>query len=67
VRAAILHSLQNLVLFPQAGRAQTVAGVRKLVTQRYPYLVYYSVDKATEEIVILTIRHPSRERNHEDA
>jgi plasmid stabilization system protein ParE len=32
VRAAILHSLQNLVLFPQSGRAQTVEGVRKLVT-----------------------------------
>jgi Plasmid stabilisation system protein. len=29
VRAAILQSLQNLVLFPQVGRAQTVAGVRK--------------------------------------
>jgi plasmid stabilization system protein ParE len=30
VRAAILDSLQNLILFPQAGRAQTTEGVRKL-------------------------------------
>jgi toxin ParE1/3/4 len=36
VRAAILHSLQNLVLIPQSGRAQTVEGVRKLVTRKYP-------------------------------
>lgn len=50
VRAAILHSLQNLVLFPQVGRAQAVEGVRKLVTRKYPYLVYYRVDKAAEEI-----------------
>jgi toxin ParE1/3/4 len=67
VRAAILHSLQNLVLFPQAGRAQTVEGVRKLVTRKYPYLVYYTVDDTSEEIIILTIEHPARERKHEDA
>jgi plasmid stabilization system protein ParE len=40
VRAAILESLQSLVLFPQVGRRQKVEGVRKLVTRRYPYLVY---------------------------
>jgi toxin ParE1/3/4 len=35
VRAAILESLQNLVLFPQIGRRQKVEGVRKLVTRHY--------------------------------
>ena len=34
VRAAILDSLQNLVLFPEVGRRQTVEGVRKLVTRK---------------------------------
>jgi toxin ParE1/3/4 len=67
VRAAILHSLQNLVLFPRVGRAQTVEVVRKLVTRKYPYLVYYTVDETGEEIIILTIQHPTREREHEDA
>ena len=67
VRSAILQSLQNLVLFPQVGRAQTLKGVRKLVTRKYPYLVYYRVDEAAEEIIILTIQHPAREREHEDA
>jgi toxin ParE1/3/4 len=67
VRAAILHSLQNLVLFPQVGRTQTVAGVRKLVTRKYPYLVYYAVDEMNEEIIILTIQHPARERDYGDA
>jgi toxin ParE1/3/4 len=32
VRAAILESLQNLVMFPQAGRQQNIEGVRKLAT-----------------------------------
>jgi toxin ParE1/3/4 len=66
VRAAILESLQNLVLFPQAGRRQNVEGVRKLVTRRYSYLVYYTADEATEEIVIISIQHPAREREHAD-
>ena len=39
VRAAILHSLQNLVLFPEVGRRQTVEGVRKIVTAKYRYLI----------------------------
>jgi toxin ParE1/3/4 len=39
--------------------------VRKLVTRRYPYFVYYTVDEAAEEIVILTIQHPARERSYE--
>jgi len=67
VRAAIIQSLQDLILFPQLGRAQTVEGVRKLVTRRYPYLVYYRLDEAAEEIIILAIQHPAREREHEDA
>jgi plasmid stabilization system protein ParE len=67
VRAAILESLQNLVLFPQVGRQQKVEGVRKLVTRRYPYLVYYTADASAEEIIIITIQHPAREREHSDA
>jgi addiction module RelE/StbE family toxin len=67
VRAAIVESLQALVLFPHIGRRQKVEGVRKLVTRRYPYLVYYIIDEASEEIVIIAIQHPAREREHSDA
>ena len=44
VRAAIYESLQNLILFPHAGRPQQTQGVRKFVTRKYAYLVYYTVD-----------------------
>src|SRR3954468_23376226 len=67
VRAAILESLQSLVLFPHVGRQQKVERVRKLVTRRYRYLVYYTADEQSEEIVILTIQHPAHDREHEDA
>jgi toxin ParE1/3/4 len=66
VRAAILRSLQNLTLFPTIGRPQDVTGVRKLVTPKYRYLVYYMIDERAEEIVILTIRHPARSREYRD-
>src|SRR5437762_4258152 len=65
VRAAILDSLQNLVRFPELGRRQAIEGVRKLVTRKYRYVVYYTLDEAAEEIVILAIQHPAREREYE--
>ena len=67
VREAILDSLRNLVTFPEAGRRQSVEGVRKLITRRYPYLVHYTIDAVAEEIIVLTIQHPAREQEHEDA
>lgn len=41
--------------------------MRKFVTRKYAYLVYYTVDEAAEEIVILNVKHPARRREHEDA
>lgn len=58
VRDAILESLQNLVRFPRLGRPQKVEGIRKLLTRRYRYLVYYTLDEEVGEVVILTIQHP---------
>ena len=66
VRAAILDSLQRLVNFPHSGRAQTVAGVRKLVVRKYPYLVYYTADQAADEVIVLTIQHAAKERELDD-
>jgi plasmid stabilization system protein ParE len=66
VRSAIYESLQILMLFPQIGRRQQVDGVRKLVTRRYRYLVYYTLDKTTDEILILNIKHPARRPEHSD-
>ena len=62
--AAIYDSLQNLLLFPNVGRQQTTEGVRKLVTRNYSYLIYYSVDQGAEEIVVLSVKHSARERDH---
>jgi toxin ParE1/3/4 len=67
VRASILDSLQNLVIFPRVGRRQKIEGVHKLVTRQYRYLIYYTVDESADEIIIITIQHPARDREHTDA
>jgi len=54
------------VLFPNAGRRQLTEGVRKFITRRHRYVIDYSVDAAAEEIAILSIHHPARDRTHSD-
>jgi toxin ParE1/3/4 len=67
VRASILKSIDHLTVFPRMGRKQSTPGVRKLVTQRYSYLVYYKVDMEAREIVIVSIRSPARKRKYKNA
>jgi plasmid stabilization system protein ParE len=66
VRDAILESLDIATRFPRIGRRQSVEGVRKPVTRRYGYIVYYLVDDPAGERVVLTIQHPARDRPMSD-
>jgi hypothetical protein len=36
------------------------------VTRKYPYLVYCAIDEIADEVVVLAIQHPSREREFDD-
>jgi toxin ParE1/3/4 len=66
VRKAIRDGTRLVAAFPYAGRQQSEPHVRKLVTRKYAYLIYYRVDISHEEIAILSIRHPARERDFAD-
>jgi plasmid stabilization system protein ParE len=66
VRAAIFDSLQTLTEFPFAGRLQSVGAVRKTVTRKYSYLIYYEISPTSNAIVVITIQHSSRKREFED-
>ncbi len=66
VRKAIRDGARLIAAFPYGGRQQSEPHVRKLVTRRYAYLIYYRVDIPHEEIAILSIRHPARERDFND-
>ena len=62
------HNVTRRRWNPNLRRVKAVVeGVRKHVTRHYSYLVYYTVDDEAEEITILTIQHPAREREHSDA
>ena len=66
VGAAILHALQQLLVFPHAGTPQKIKGVRKIITRKYPYLIYYTVDEPAEEILVIAIQHSARARAFTD-
>ncbi|HEX3882457.1 MAG TPA: type II toxin-antitoxin system RelE/ParE family toxin [Stellaceae bacterium] len=67
VRAAIYNGLETLLLFLLLGRRQRAERVRKFVTRRYGYILYYMVDEAADEIVILSIKHPAQRPEHTNA
>jgi toxin ParE1/3/4 len=66
VQAAIRASIDDLLDFPRIGRLQTGASVRKLVVRKYPYLIYYTINDADAEIVVISIRHAARRRDFSD-
>ncbi|MGQ0677716.1 MAG: hypothetical protein ACT4N4_16745 [Rhodospirillales bacterium] len=41
--------------------------MRKLVTRRYGYIVYYAVGDTNDDVVILNVKHPAQRREHSDA
>jgi toxin ParE1/3/4 len=64
VRAVILRTLEIATRFPQLGRGQRTRHVRKLVVPRYGYLIYFVVDPAADELIVLRIRHGRQRRSY---
>lgn len=62
VRDAILEACRLASRFPDIGRRQSVSGVRRLVTRRYAYSIYYLPDHDAGVVAILSIQHPRREQ-----
>ena len=62
VRVAILTSIYQLSIFPDAGAPQNTQGVRKIITRKYRYLIYYTIDHGADEILVITIQHVAQQR-----
>ncbi len=60
VVAQIVKAIEGLSHQPYAARRTDYADVRVLTITRYPYLVFYRVDRPLNEIQILRIRHGAR-------
>jgi toxin ParE1/3/4 len=67
LRAAIVGAMQTIAMFPEAGRAQATANVRKLALTGFPYLIYFKVDAERRVVLILAVQHAARKRRHTDA
>ena len=67
VRTTILNTLQHLVRHPRLGRQQSAEGVRKIVTRKYSYRIYYTVEESADAIVVVTIQHGSQQAEFTDA
>ena len=46
---------------PGMGTATDQAGVRVLRVTRYPYLIFYAIREASDEVRILRVRHGARQ------
>ena len=66
MRSAIYETLENLLIFPHAGRRQNAEGVRKIVTRKYAYVIYYPVDDAAQDIIVLNVKHAARKQDYTD-
>ena len=58
VKARIQAIIDLIALHPLAGKLTTRRGLRRVVVQPYPYLVFYAV--LENEVVIHGVRHAAR-------
>ena len=66
VRHAITATIMHLARHPRIGRLQTADGVRKIVTRKYYYRIYYTIDEAADELIIANILHGARSTGYSD-
>jgi len=61
---SVVERIQSVVLVlaeqPYIGRTTVSEGVRVLPITPYPYLLFYSVNPASQEVRILRVRHAAR-------
>jgi toxin ParE1/3/4 len=56
IHAALLEE------FPFVGHLTDEPSVRVLPVVRYPFLIFYTIDDVTSEIIVLHVRHTAQER-----
>ena len=64
--AAVVGRIEELTAllgeFPLVGHLTDEADVRVLSVVRYPFMIFYTIDNAADEIVVLHVRHTAQER-----
>jgi toxin ParE1/3/4 len=64
--AAVVGRIEGLTAlleeFPLIGHLTDEPDVRMLSVVRYPFIIFYTIDDAAGEIVVLHVRHTAQER-----
>jgi toxin ParE1/3/4 len=64
--SAVVERIESLISlledFPLMGHVSDEEDVRVLSVVRYPFLIFYAIDEAADEIVILHVRHGAQDR-----
>jgi toxin ParE1/3/4 len=68
--AAVVDRIEGLASLigeiPFIGHLTDEQGVRMMPVVRYPFLIFYTVNDAVDEVVILHVRHAARQRPGEE-
>ena len=60
VAKRIVDRGESLGQFPLTGEPFRPPGRRKLTVVNYPYVIYYRINSAADEVEILNVRHTAR-------
>ena len=60
VRAALQTAFATIREHPRSGRALG-GGLHRLPVPRLPYLIFYTIEEASEGVLVITIRHGARD------
>lgn len=61
VQTRIRATLALMLRHPESGRSTSLAGLRRIVVNPYPYLIFYEISDDT--IVVVGVRHAMRDPN----
>jgi toxin ParE1/3/4 len=61
VQGRIGDMISLLSQYPYAGSQTNDPGLRYLTASPYPYLIFYEVNEAEDEAVIIAVRHSARD------
>ena len=65
--SAVVKRIEGLTAlleeFPQAGHVTDEPDIRVLSVVRYPFLIFYTIEEATDEIFVLRVRHAAQDRS----
>jgi toxin ParE1/3/4 len=59
VIASIKRSIDLLADFPRSARQSEIPGIREM-----PFIVFYTIDDAAQEVHVLRVRHTSQDPDH---